>query len=304
MSLEGDVVEFLNYLKFERGSSANTIRSYGADLKRFVKFIKESGLDHRNLERREMRSWVSWLHSQGLSQRSVARNLSSVRSFYRFLKKRGVVKKDPSRLVSYPKLPKPLPKALSVEEVMQVLEEGEESLLERAVVELLYSTGLRVSELVSLNLDSVDFSRGELRVLGKGNKERRVLMGSKAAEVLKAYLKERSVIAVKKGVTHDALFLSNRGTRLSTTTVRRIINRGTKRVGLGKRVTPHMLRHSFATHMLEGGADLRVIQELLGHSNLSTTQIYTKVALSHLIEEYDKNHPRSGIVQKTKEKDS
>ncbi len=292
MSIEEDVEAFLSHLQFERGSSKNTVRSYGADLKRFAGFVKDNHLDHRKMGRREMRAWVALLHQQNLSPKSVARNLSSVRSFYRFLKKRGLVTSDPSRLVSYPKVPRPLPKALSVEEVEQVIE-NDGDLLERAILELLYATGLRVSELVSLDLGSIDFSRGELRVVGKGNKERRVLVGSRAAEALRAYLRRRSIMAAKKGVATEALFLSNRGTRISTTTVRRIINRGTRRAGIGKRVTPHMLRHSFATHMLEGGADLRVIQELLGHSNLATTQIYTKVALSHLIEEYDKTHPRS-----------
>ena len=298
MSIESDIEEFLNHLRHEKGSSENTIRSYGTDLKQFAQFLASQGLDHREIGRREMRQWVSSLHQKGLSSKSVARHLSSVRSLYRFLKKRGVVSKDPSRLVAYPKLSKPLPKALSVEEVEQVIEKGEENSLERAVLELLYSTGLRVSELVSLNVGSIDFSRGELRVVGKGNKERRVLIGSKAMEAVKAYLRERSITAVKKGVTTDALFLSNRGTRISTTTIRRIINRKTRKAGLGKRVTPHTLRHSFATHMLEGGADLRVIQELLGHSNLATTQIYTKVALSHLIDQYDKTHPRSGLPSK------
>ncbi len=293
MSLEEDIEGFLTYLRTEKGCSDNTVRSYRTDLKQFAGFVESQEVDHRELGRREMREWVLSMHQKGLSPKSVARHLSSVRSFYRFLKRRGMVSKDPSRLVSYPKLSKPLPKALSVEEVASVIEEEKSGLLERAVLELLYSTGLRVSELVSLSVGSIDFSRGELRVVGKGNKERRVLMGSKASEALRAYLKERSITAAKKGITTDALFLSNRGTRISTTTIRRIINREARKAGLGKRVTPHMLRHSFATHMLEGGADLRVIQELLGHSNLSTTQIYTKVALSHLVEEYDRVHPRS-----------
>jgi tyrosine recombinase XerC len=278
-----------DYLLHEKGYSPHTIRNYLREIDELRGFLKDRGIDITQASSWDLKTHLLHCKKRGLASTSLARRVASIKSFYAFLKSQGLVKGNPARLLCTPKKRKPLPRVLSQRETTKLLDKGLMSARDRAILEVLYAAGIRVSELVGLNLEDVDLAQGQIRVMGKGKKERITLMGAKAIETLKAYLKERSLYE-KKG--DKALFVTPRG-RISDTTVRRIIKKASITSGLGKPVTPHTFRHSFATHLLEGGADLRSLQELLGHANLSTTQIYTHLTRKRLKEIYNKAHPRA-----------
>ena len=283
--------EFLRYLDLQRGASRHTLRGYATDLAEFRAFLsRESIGDLADADPRAIRAWLTQLHEKKLAKSSIARKLATVRSCFRYLARLGVVEFNPARQVRSPRLPKRLPSFLPKDESKGLLdaraERSEAGLRDHALLELLYATGLRVAECCGLDLDDVDRRRGAVRVMGKGGKERVVPAGDAALEALDAWLSLR-------GEESGALFTNSRGGRLGTRSVHRIVKRRARAAGIDRRVTPHTLRHTFATHMLGEGADLRLIQELLGHSRLTTTQRYTHVSPEHLMKVYDSAHPRA-----------
>ena len=279
--------EFIRHLEVEKNSSPHTIRAYRKDIEKFF----DQSSDSPNWGINEIRAFIAGEIRKGLKKSTTLRRLSAVRSFLRFLVQEGVMDFNPAKLVNSPKLPKTLPRFLTVDEVFSLVEKPSDSNFiatrDRAVLELLYSSGLRVSELVGLSPDDIDLREGLVKVKGKGKKERIVPVGSKALSAIKSYMLERSLVKGKE----NALFLNRSGGRLSDRQIRRIIIKYSRLLGLTGKITPHTLRHTFATHLLQDGADLRVIQELLGHKSLSTTQKYTHLDITHLMEVYDKAHP-------------
>ena len=289
--MKDSAAEFLRYLDLQRGASRHTLRGYATDLAEFRAFLSREGLgDLADADARAIRAWLAWLHDRKLAKSSIARKLATVRSCYRYLARLGEVEFNPARQVGSPRLPKRLPSFLPKDESKGLLdgetERSEAGMRDHALLELLYATGLRVAECCGLDLDDVDRRRGAVRVMGKGGKERVVPVGDTALEALDAWLSVR-------GEETGALFTSLRGGRLGTRSVHRIVKRRARAAGIDRRVTPHTLRHTFATHMLGEGADLRLIQELLGHSRLTTTQRYTHVSPEHLMKVYDSAHPRA-----------
>ncbi|BAT70880.1 integrase/recombinase XerC [Thermosulfidibacter takaii ABI70S6] len=255
-------------------------------------FFNEVGKNPASVTSYDVSRFVSALSKKGLSPRSISRKLSSVRTFYRYLKKIQLVQDNPAKAVNNPKTGKPLPSYLSQEEVETLLNAASTP-LEKAIVELLYATGMRISELCSLNIQDIDLKNMQIRVMGKGKKERIVYFGERAKDALLNYLKtERSQIATKLKKDQEALFVTKRG-RISDMTVRRILKRIALKAGIHKNVYPHLLRHTFATHLLEEGMNLRGVQELLGHKNIETTEVYTHVSIRKLVEIYDRTHPRA-----------
>jgi integrase/recombinase XerC len=316
--MKSAMVQFLNYLRSVRNASPHTLRSYDNDLSQFVAFLTPPGTEPPPLQEIThllIREFVSHLHDHKLQKSSIARKLAAIRSFFKFAVREGLVIRNPARLVATPKLPKRIPSVLSAED-MSVFLDGvvaapathdrrkhpstpdENRLLvkrDRAILELLYASGLRVSELTRLNLVDMDRKELMLRVLGKGNKERIVPYGGKAEQALEAYLPVRQVHlrrAERQGDS-QAVFLSHLGTRLTPRSVGRIVKKYVRLANVNWDLHPHSLRHAFATHLLADGADLRAIQELLGHSSLSTTQRYTHASIRQLMEVYDKSHPRA-----------
>ncbi len=278
---------FLEHLAVERGASPHTIRSYRADLDQFREFLASRGdVSLTGADARTIRAYLAWLHGRRLDRVSIARKLAAVRSCFRFLVRRGVLARNPAREVGAPRLPRKLVSFLPIDEVHALLDGPIRRSRDQAILELLYASGLRVSELAGLGLDDVDRAGSTVRVLGKGSKERVVPFGTAAAEALDAYMTER-------GPAPGPLFINARGGRLSVRSVHTIVRRQARAAGIGRPVSPHTLRHTFATHMLDAGADLRLIQDLLGHSRLSTTQRYTHVSADQLMRVYDAAHPRS-----------
>jgi len=281
--------KFLSYLDIEKNYSPHTIVNYSIDLNEFLEFLGDK-TDVQHVHYLDFRRFLAHLRQKNHRPRTLARKLSSLRSFFRFLQREGLIKDNPAVLVTTPKLDKTLPKFLSEQDVVKLLEippgDQEAGLRDRAMMEVLYSTGIRVSELVGLNMDSVDQISNTAKVEGKGKTARVVPIGDKAVEAIRAYLSARTK-------TSRALFLNKSGKRLTDRSVRNIINKYILKTSLIMHVSPHMFRHSFATHMLNHGADLRSVQELLGHSNLSTTQIYTHVTTERLKKVYDSAHPRA-----------
>ncbi len=278
---------FLAYLAVERGASAHTIRSYRTDLDQFRTFLERQGDSSlAAVDGRAIRAYLASLYGRKLDRVSIARKLAAIRSCFRFLTRRGFVRKDPARQVASPRLPKKLVSFLPIDEMQALLDGPIARPRDRAILELLYASGLRVSELAGLDLRDVDCDGGTVRVLGKGRKERVVPFGGAAAEALDAYVSER-------GDGPGPLFRNARGGRLSARSVHAIVRSRARAAGLTRRVSPHTLRHTFATHLLDAGGDLRLIQDLLGHSRLSTTQRYTHVSADQLMRVYDAAHPRS-----------
>jgi integrase/recombinase XerC len=280
---------FLRYLSLERGASPHTLRSYRSDLREFRAFVG-SGTPLPQVDGRTVRAYLAHLHSRGLDASSVARKLAALRSWFRFLVRRGTLARNVAREVRGPRLGRKLVSFLPIDEA-QALVDGKAvggAARERdvAILELLYATGLRVSELAGLDVDDVDRAGLTVRVVGKGRKERIVPFGRRAAGALHAYLGRR---ATRRG----SLFTNARGGRLSARAIHTIVRKSAAASGITRRVSPHTLRHTFATHLLDAGADLRVIQELLGHSRLSTTQRYTHVGADQLMRVYDAAHPRA-----------
>lgn len=278
---------FKEYLQFEKACSSHTLTSYSIDLRQLEAFL--NGQELHRVGALLLRSYIASLFGR-VQPASIARKVSVLRVFFRFLVKRGVLEVSPAEDLILPKLPKKLPRFLIQEEANCLVEsvplKSRRDRRDRAIVEVLYGTGLRVSELCRLDLSGVDLEEGWVRVRGKGNKERIVPIGGKALHALRDYFADR-------GEEEGALFANAERERLTPRTIQRIVGKIALRSGIMKRTTPHMLRHSFATHLLEEGADLRGIQELLGHSSLSTTQRYTQVSVQHLMEVYDKAHPRA-----------
>lgn len=293
------ISQFSDWLAVEKGYSVNTVDSYLRDLREFISFLNdEERID--SLDTRKIRAYVYSLHGKNKSS-SVARKLSALRTFFRYLIREKVIANDPVSSVAMPKQAKYMPAFLTVDEVFLLIETPDDeqdvfAARDRAILELLYSTGMRVSELSTLDINQLDFDSEMVRVTGKGNKERIVPVGRPALESLQHYFPQRDkLIKARAGrgkeTESQAVFLNGRGSRLTTRSVERIVKSYAQRAGIATRVTPHALRHSFATHLLEMGADLRSVQELLGHVSLSTTQKYTHLNLDHLAEVYDKAHP-------------
>jgi len=284
------VEKFLRHLEIERGMSAHTLRAYRKDLEEFTAHAQKDAAD---IEMIDVRGFVAQQIKNGLTKTTAGRRLSTVRSFLKFLTREGYLKANPAKLVTTPKAEKHLPKFLSVDDVFSLIEKpdaiGFIHVRDRAILELLYSSGLRVSEVAGLNVEDVNTREGLVKVRGKGKKERIVPMGSKAVEAIRGYMTEK-ILLKKKSKT---LFLNKRGTELSERGIRRIVVKYARLIGVSGQIGPHTLRHTFASHLLQAGADLRVIQELLGHASLSTTQKYTHLDITHLMDIYDKAHPLS-----------
>jgi integrase/recombinase XerC len=313
----GVIHQFIHYLSIEKNASPHTCRCYRKDLEGFEDFLKNSGMyvtpsggvEVAKADRMAIRKYLSFLHRKN-KKSSIARKISTLRSFFKYLVREQVIPSNPAKSISTPKVEKILPTTLTVDEAFRLMEspqtiskkpssEGfrESRLRDHAILELLYSSGLRVSELVGLNGDQVDLELGIVKVMGKGRKERIVPVGNKAIESLKAYLKGRGGLE-----GNDPIFINALGGRLTARSVGRMIKKYSKYSGIFRKVSPHSLRHTFATHLLDAGADIREIQEMLGHSSLSTTQRYTHVSMGKLMEVYDKAHPRSfrNVSQKHK----
>jgi len=287
--------KYINYLEAERNMSAYTVRNYTADLMDFFDFLRTRGISSlKEVDRLTLRDYLAHLMKLGLVKASIARKLSAIRSFYRYLLQEGLVSTSPAATTSSPKLDKRLPSFLTLEEARRLLEAPDlatpQGQRDRALLELLYASGLRVSELVRLNLEQINLDTREIRVWGKGSKERVVLMGKPAAEALAAYISEGRP-KLLGGKRSSTLFVNRYGGRLPARRIQRILEEHARLAGMAKRVHPHMLRHTFATHLLDGGADLRVVQELLGHAALSSTQIYTHVTKSQAKKVYLSAHP-------------
>lgn len=297
------LAEYLRYLETERNLSPETIRAYATDLGGFLEFCSRAGVsDPGDVNHRLLRRYLSNLQTRGYSRSTVARRSSAVRGFFRFLTRRGYAAGDPAAALSPPRRERRLPRVLRLEEVdaaqaAQSLHVYRTSLRDMALVELLYATGMRVGELAKLDIGDLDARRGEVKVFGKGRKERVIPVHGAALQLLGNYIdRERPILAAKAaddGTEGDPLFLSVNGGRLGERGVRRIVERFFRALEGGKRVCPHTLRHTFATHMLQGGADLRTVQELLGHVDLSTTQIYTHLNKGQLKEVFFRTHPRA-----------
>jgi len=287
--------EFIKYLEGERNFSPHTIRAYRRDLKGFFDFLKEQGVELGNVERLTLRAFAGRLAEEGLRKKSIARKIAALRSFFRYLHERGFIEHNPAETLSSPKLERALPKFLELDEVLRLLEAPPEDtplgVRDRAILETLYGTGIRVGELVNLNIEDVDFSSGLIKVRGKGKRERIVPIGRAGLEALIKYLAVREKLLRDKG--EKALFLDRLGQRLTDRSVRRIVDKYIRQIGAHVKATPHTLRHTFATHMLNAGADLRAVQELLGHKSLSTTQVYTHLTITRLKKVYDQAHPRA-----------
>lgn len=289
--------EFVEILGVERAFSVHTCRAYRKDLEQFRDHWVRQDENNKvtGLDALVIRSYLAGLHKT-CKKSTIARKLSALRSFFRFLVKKGVLEKSPAQNVLTPKRGKPIPRYLPVDDMFRLLDSvtGQSvlALRNRAILETLYSTGMRVGELVGMNVDDLDFGRGLARVTGKGNKERLAPIGRKALHAVRAYLEKRGSEKTRVGKKKGALFLNRFGSRLSARSVARLLDQANRQIGLLRSVTPHGLRHTFATHMLDAGADLRMVQELLGHASLSTTQRYTHVSMDHLMEVYDRSHPR------------
>jgi integrase/recombinase XerC len=316
------IEEYLTHLRAERNASGHTLRNYRVDLEQFLVFLRDRQAQGKDptpatIDHLAVRGFLARLHGEGLAKTTLSRKLAALRSFFRFLCRRGVLDRNPAEQVRSPRLPTRTTPHLSVDEAFQLMQapagapgggaredtQGKRrgdrilNLRDRAMLELFYASGLRIGELVGLNLPDVDLGEGLTRVRGKGGRDRIVPVGRKALEALRGYLEVREGFG-PRGVAAGrrdagALFLSHRGSRITARSVSRIVLRHLVASGLGRKITPHGLRHSFATHLLDGGADLRAIQELLGHARLSTTQRYTHVGLDRVMAVYDRAHPRA-----------
>lgn len=316
------IEKFLQYLRSVRNASPHTLRNYASDLEQFYSYLHppdSPAPQLKDIDHRVIREYLGYLHDQKLQKSSMARKLAALRSFLKFCAREGLVKENPARLVATPKLPKRVPSILSAEEMNEFLNglatvqktetpkrrgrrssrsmDAADLLIERdrAMLELLYASGLRVSELVGLDLEDVNGKDQMLRVLGKGNKERIVPYGSKAKEALERYWPVRAKLLARAGAKRDAaaIFLSQSGKRMATRSVNRMVKKYVRLMNVSWDLHPHSLRHAFASHLLADGADLRAIQELLGHASLSTTQRYTHSSIRQLMEVYDKAHPHA-----------
>ncbi len=292
------IKRFRDFLVSERNYSEHTIRAYMTDLGEFSGFLKEKGIftqgtEISSIDVVSIRVYIGWLYGKKNSKKSISRKLASIRSFFEFLMRENAIQKNSAKLVPTPKGEKRLPAFLTVDETFKLIETTDTKnvlgLRDKAILELLYSSGLRVSELVGIDLGNLNLTNSLVKVLGKGSKERIVPIGSKAVQAIRQFIEKRHEIRP----TGDFLFVNSRGGRLTVRSVGRIVKKYSIISGIPKNVSPHVLRHTFATHLLGSGADLRAIQEMLGHSSLSTTQRYTHTSIEKIMEIYDKTHPRA-----------
>jgi integrase/recombinase XerC len=294
------LADFLRHLGLEKNASAYTVKSYREDLTQVVAFFRErAGPTVRpdQISTRLLRSFLAWLHDQGYARTTISRRIAAVRSWCRFLCRQGTIQKNPADGLRGPKLDRKLPHFLNKSDIQRLLAgpSAETGLgkRDRAILETLYSAGLRVSELVGLEMDDLDLNDGVATVRGKGRRERLALIGDAARQAIGKWLDARAALLEGNGRSSVAVFVNKNGTRLSTRSVGRLLVKYLNKTGLDPRTTPHTLRHTFATHLLDAGADIRGVQELLGHKNLTTTQIYTHVSTQRLQESYQKAHPRA-----------
>jgi len=299
--VKAKVEKYLAYLRHEKKASEHTIASYGLDLKQFCLFAEKEGLKLTSLDHLAIRRFLTHLHELGLSRASVARKLHALRSFLNYAREKGWVRENVAKIVAVPKKEKKIPGFLTEDEIETFLDlpqtDDPTGRRDRAILELLYATGMRVSELVGLNDDDLNLKERLIRVRGKGRKERIVPFGRKAAESLELYLQVRPLLFPRKSSLKEkdfkALFLNKQGTRLTCRSVQRIVQKYLESRALKRKISPHSLRHSFASHLLSRGADVRAIQELLGHESLATTEKYTHLDLRHLMGIYRRSHPRA-----------
>ena len=297
VDMEGYVDQFINYLAVDRGLAKNTLESYGRDLRQFQTYLQNGEFeDIKDSSRTTIVDYLNSLKSQGKAVSTISRNIAALKSFYQYLVKENYLEHDPAEKLETPKLEKKLPKILSIAEVEELLKQPNVrlsvGLRDKAMLELLYATGIRVSEIIALNISDVNLDMGYVKCYGKGSKERIVPLGSIAVKSVHEYVnKGRSKIV--RTYEEPALFLNHHGNRLTRQGFWKIIKKYASQANIVKEITPHTLRHSFATHLLENGADLRSVQEMLGHADISTTQIYTQVTKNPLKEVYDKTHPRA-----------
>ncbi len=291
---DGQLDDFIQTLDVGRGASPHTLIAYRRDLEQFAAFLEEEGCSWKDVDRSVARRYLAHLQRRELAPTSIARKLAALRAFYAYLVRRGILPTHPLRGLGTPKQPYRLPRYLSVDETVALIQAPDlstsQGVRDRAILELLYSSGLRVGELVQLDLGDIQWGQEEVRVHGKGGHWRMAIVGKPALHALRRYL-TRARPDLLKDQVNSALFLNRRGGRLTDRSVRTIVSEYAEMVGLEGNVTPHTLRHTFATHLLEGGADLRIVQELLGHARLTTTQRYTHVSQGHLREQYAKIFP-------------
>jgi integrase/recombinase XerC len=294
--LNRELNQFLDHLKYEKNASPHTITSYRQDLTQLAAYLQEQTVSLKKVDNIVLRGFLATLYAKREKKSTVARKLAAIRSFFQFCIKKKWLEDNPAKVVSTPKQEKPVPSFLSEEEMSQFLDLPQTDkpldLRDKAILELLYATGIRVSELVGIDMDNVSFDERLIRVKGKGKKERIVPFGKIAEDSLSKYLRVRRLIN-KGDVDDTALFLNYRGNRLTPRSVERTVDKYIKTTAVRRKISPHSLRHSFASHLLSRGADLRVIQELLGHESLATTQKYTHLDLKQLLDVYKKSHPRS-----------
>ncbi len=302
--MESHLDAFITYLEHQKQASPHTITSYGTDLRQFLDYAKQNGCESpERIDHLFMRRFLAKLQKEGCTRATIARKLAAARSFFKFLKRSGVIKGDPTALMAAPKKQQSLPRFLREDHIEALMMSPNPStalgLRDRAILELLYATGMRVSELINLNVEDVKGLPREIRVMGKGSKERIVITGKAAREALSEYLRNgRDKLRDKKGHQDlSALFVGARGKRISPRIVYSMVDKHIKKVSSDLKASPHTLRHTFATHLMANGADLRTVQELLGHASLATTQIYTHVTRERLKEIYDRAHPRANIEQ-------
>jgi integrase/recombinase XerC len=298
------IEQFLEHLRYERNVSSHTLRNYSSDLEQFLSFLTADGKrqapEVSEIDHLTIREWLASLHTDQKKKSSIARKLAALRTFFQFLVREGILELNPAKLVATPKLEKKLPKHLSIEEAIRFIEspdpETDLGKRDRAMLELMYATGVRVAELTTLNLGDVDFRNQLVRVTGKRRKQRIVPFGDPASAAIRSYLDVRDKFLFNAPISkrdEEAVFLNYQGTRITTRSVGRMVEKYIRICAGMHNISPHALRHSFATHLLDSGADLRDIQELLGHARLSTTQVYTHVSMEKLIEVYDKAHPKA-----------
>ena len=296
-SPEALVDRFLAHLSVERGASPNTVRAYSADLQRYLEWASRESVDPITLNHRQMRRYLAELDRAGYARRTVARRLSAIRSLFGFLVMENLASSDPSTVLASPKLPSRLPRLVPNEAVTSLLEAPDPltptGLRDGAIIELLYATGARVSELEGLTLAALDLAQGQVTLMGKGSKERLVPVHQVAISRIRRYLSEGRPVLAHDATATGAVFLSTRGRPMSADAIRRAFKRYLDKVGAAHSLSPHAMRHTFATHMLEAGADLRTVQELLGHVALSTTQIYTHLSMKRLQDVHRNAHPRA-----------
>jgi len=301
--MDESLAEFFRFLALEKNASAHTVKSYREDLAQAVDFFRSQGLTGTamagQITTRHLRAYTGWLHDQGYAKATIARRQAAVRSWFRFLRRQGLVDVNPTEGMRTPRQDKKLPNFLPEKAVTKLLEAPQAvtslGLRDRAILECLYSAGLRVSELVGLDLPDLDLDSAMATVRGKGKRERLAMFGEQSLEALKQWLAARSQLlaGLRSSRPMEAVFLNRRGTRLTTRSVGRLLAKYLAETGLDPEASPHSLRHSFATHLLDHGADIRSVQELLGHRSLATTQIYTHVSTQRLQDSYHKAHPRA-----------